>query len=167
MNTEKLQIAARQGGVEMDLFYFDPKLIDWEDYFMNIHIPGIVKYVFKWYILWIWIRAYKFRANLSWFFFELLFCLYLNSNFFYLYLGAMRLKCYWRLEDVIVWSISGVVGWCNFMPSWFREWFGVVIFATNVLLLWRRGFVLLWVQTCILDLTILFGWLKYDVSCEK
>lgn len=47
MNTEKLQIAARQGGVEMDLFYFDPKMIDWEDYFMNIHIPGIVKYVFK------------------------------------------------------------------------------------------------------------------------
>ncbi|XP_061342398.1 fatty acyl-CoA reductase 3-like [Gastrolobium bilobum] len=47
MNTAKLQIAARQGGVEMDLFYFDPKMIDWEDYFMNVHIPGIVKYVFK------------------------------------------------------------------------------------------------------------------------
>ena len=47
MNTEKLQIAARQGGVEMDLYYFDPKIIDWEDYFMNIHIPGIVKYVCK------------------------------------------------------------------------------------------------------------------------
>jgi len=52
MNAEKLQIAARQSGVEMDLFYFDPKMIDWEDYFMNIHIPGIVKYSFKWnYIL--------------------------------------------------------------------------------------------------------------------
>jgi len=47
MNAEKLQIAARQSGVEMDLFYFDPKMIDWEDYFMNIHIPGIVKYSFK------------------------------------------------------------------------------------------------------------------------
>lgn len=47
MNTEKLQIAARQGGVEMDLFYFDSKMIDWEDYFMNVHIPGIVKYVLK------------------------------------------------------------------------------------------------------------------------
>ncbi|CAL0333983.1 unnamed protein product [Lupinus luteus] len=47
MNTEKLQIAARKGGVEMDLFYFDPKMIDWEDYFLNVHIPGIVKYVFK------------------------------------------------------------------------------------------------------------------------
>lgn len=48
MNAEKLQIAARQSGVEMDLFYFDPKMINWEDYFMNIHIPGIVKYSFKW-----------------------------------------------------------------------------------------------------------------------
>jgi len=47
MNAEKLQIAARQNGVEMDLFYFDPKIIDWEDYFMSIHIPGIVKYSFK------------------------------------------------------------------------------------------------------------------------
>ncbi|RDX92870.1 hypothetical protein CR513_24942, partial [Mucuna pruriens] len=47
MNTEKLQIATRQGGVEMHLFYFDPKMIDWEDYFMDVHIPGIVKYVFE------------------------------------------------------------------------------------------------------------------------
>jgi fatty acyl-CoA reductase len=30
------------------MFYFDPKMIDWEDYFMNTHIPGIVKYSFKW-----------------------------------------------------------------------------------------------------------------------
>ena len=47
MNTEKLQIAAKQGGVELDLFYFDPKMIDWEDYIMNIHIPALVKYAFK------------------------------------------------------------------------------------------------------------------------
>ncbi|TKY67085.1 Fatty acyl-CoA reductase 3 [Spatholobus suberectus] len=47
MNTEKLRMAARQGGVETDLFYFDPKLIDWEDYFLNIHFPGVVKYIFK------------------------------------------------------------------------------------------------------------------------
>ncbi|XP_029127196.1 alcohol-forming fatty acyl-CoA reductase isoform X2 [Cajanus cajan] len=47
MNTEKLQMAAKQGGVEMDLFYFDPKMIEWEDYFMNVHIPGVVKYVLK------------------------------------------------------------------------------------------------------------------------
>ncbi|XP_061345409.1 fatty acyl-CoA reductase 3-like [Gastrolobium bilobum] len=47
MNTEKLLLAARQGGVEMDMFYFDPKMIDWDDYFMNIHFPGFVKYAFK------------------------------------------------------------------------------------------------------------------------
>ncbi|XP_030522446.1 fatty acyl-CoA reductase 3-like [Rhodamnia argentea] len=47
MNTEKLRIAARETGTESDVFYFDPKCIDWEDYFTNIHIPGVVKYVFK------------------------------------------------------------------------------------------------------------------------
>ncbi|GLU19213.1 hypothetical protein SLE2022_354740 [Rubroshorea leprosula] len=46
-NTEKLRMAARESGKEMDLFYFDPKSIEWDDYFMNIHIPGIVKYIFK------------------------------------------------------------------------------------------------------------------------
>ncbi|KAI4313499.1 hypothetical protein L6164_026475 [Bauhinia variegata] len=47
MNLEKLRMAARQSGVEMDLFYFHPKMIDWEDYFINFHGPGIVKYLFK------------------------------------------------------------------------------------------------------------------------
>ncbi|KAI4313502.1 hypothetical protein L6164_026477 [Bauhinia variegata] len=47
INMEKLRMAARQGGAEMDSFYFDPKMIDWEDYFINIHVPGIVKYLFK------------------------------------------------------------------------------------------------------------------------
>ncbi|KAJ1390237.1 hypothetical protein SESBI_37599 [Sesbania bispinosa] len=47
MSTEKLLSAVREEGVEMDLFYLDPKMIDWEDYFMNIHFPGIVKYAFK------------------------------------------------------------------------------------------------------------------------
>ncbi|XP_027346886.1 fatty acyl-CoA reductase 3-like [Abrus precatorius] len=47
MNTEKLRMAARQSGVETDLFYFDPKVIDWDDYFLNIHLPGVVKYIFK------------------------------------------------------------------------------------------------------------------------
>ncbi|KAI6685294.1 hypothetical protein NL676_031207 [Syzygium grande] len=47
-NTEKLRAAARESGsVETDLFYFDPKCIDWEGYAMNTHIPGVVKYVFK------------------------------------------------------------------------------------------------------------------------
>jgi len=48
MNTEKLRMAARQGGVETDLFYFDPQIIDWDDYFLNTHLPGVVKYIFKW-----------------------------------------------------------------------------------------------------------------------
>jgi len=47
MNTEKLLSMAREGGVETEMFYFDPKMIDWEDYFMKIHFPGIVKYAFK------------------------------------------------------------------------------------------------------------------------
>ncbi|XP_059627502.1 fatty acyl-CoA reductase 3-like [Cornus florida] len=47
MNTEKLRMAARESCVETDLFYFDPKIIDWEDYFMNTHIPGVVRHVFK------------------------------------------------------------------------------------------------------------------------
>jgi len=48
INTEKLWIVARNGGsVETNVFYFDPKIINWDDYFMNTHIPGMVKYVFK------------------------------------------------------------------------------------------------------------------------
>ncbi|KAL9673937.1 hypothetical protein QQ045_030201 [Rhodiola kirilowii] len=47
LNTEKLRIAAKDLYKDADVFYFDPKTVDWEDYFMNKHIPGIVKYVFK------------------------------------------------------------------------------------------------------------------------
>ncbi|KAJ1440663.1 hypothetical protein SESBI_01730 [Sesbania bispinosa] len=47
MNTEKLRTATKQGGVETELFYFDPEVIDWDDYFLNIHFPGVVKYIFK------------------------------------------------------------------------------------------------------------------------
>ncbi|XP_073226522.1 fatty acyl-CoA reductase 3-like [Cicer arietinum] len=47
INTEKLRMAAKQGGVETDLFYFDPKVINWDDYFLNIHLPGLMKYTWK------------------------------------------------------------------------------------------------------------------------
>ncbi|PSR95477.1 Alcohol-forming fatty acyl-CoA reductase [Actinidia chinensis var. chinensis] len=47
MNIEKLRMAMRENKVEIDVFYFDPKIINWEDYFINTHIPGVVKYVFK------------------------------------------------------------------------------------------------------------------------
>lgn len=47
MNTEKLRRAAKESGIETDLFNFNPKSINWGDYFLNTHIPGVVKYVFK------------------------------------------------------------------------------------------------------------------------
>ncbi|KAK8481059.1 hypothetical protein V6N11_068424 [Hibiscus sabdariffa] len=47
INIEKLRMAARSSLEVNDMFYSDPKCIDWDDYFMNIHIPGIVKYIFK------------------------------------------------------------------------------------------------------------------------
>ncbi|CAN4119484.1 unnamed protein product [Withania somnifera] len=47
INTEKLRMAAKESGIETEVFYFDPKTINWEDYFMKIHLPGVVRYVFK------------------------------------------------------------------------------------------------------------------------
>ncbi|GMN61092.1 hypothetical protein TIFTF001_030178 [Ficus carica] len=47
LNTERLRLAAKESGIETDIFYFDPKLINWEEYFLNIHIPGVIKYVLK------------------------------------------------------------------------------------------------------------------------
>ncbi|XP_047317048.1 alcohol-forming fatty acyl-CoA reductase-like [Impatiens glandulifera] len=49
INTEKLRRAARGSSSkdEAEMFYFDPKCINWENYFINIHLPGVVKYVFK------------------------------------------------------------------------------------------------------------------------
>jgi fatty acyl-CoA reductase len=29
------------------MFNFDPKSIEWDDYFYRIHIPGVLKYVCK------------------------------------------------------------------------------------------------------------------------
>ncbi|KAJ0247305.1 Fatty acyl-CoA reductase 3 [Hirschfeldia incana] len=45
-NTEKIQRMVLKTGVETEMFYFDPKIINWDDYFVNTHIPGLVKYVF-------------------------------------------------------------------------------------------------------------------------
>ncbi|KAG8387515.1 hypothetical protein BUALT_Bualt02G0029100 [Buddleja alternifolia] len=47
MNTEKLRMAARESGIENEIFYFDPKSINWDDYFMYTHIAGVFKYAFK------------------------------------------------------------------------------------------------------------------------
>ncbi|KAG6763072.1 hypothetical protein POTOM_033604 [Populus tomentosa] len=43
LNTEKLRMAARENNLETDMFYFDPKTIDWEDYLTNIHFPGVLR----------------------------------------------------------------------------------------------------------------------------
>ena len=32
---------------EVEMFNFDPKIIDWDDYFYRIHIPDVLKYVYK------------------------------------------------------------------------------------------------------------------------
>ncbi|KAF5770101.1 putative alcohol-forming fatty acyl-CoA reductase [Helianthus annuus] len=45
MNTEKLRRLVREN--EADMFYFDPKTINWAVYFENTHLPGAVKHVFK------------------------------------------------------------------------------------------------------------------------
>ncbi|KAI3948717.1 hypothetical protein MKW92_036386 [Papaver armeniacum] len=43
--TEKLRMSMK--AEEADMFYFDAKRIHWTDYFMNIHIPGLMKYVIE------------------------------------------------------------------------------------------------------------------------
>ena len=46
-NTENLRVAIRESDVDVNLFDFDPRCIDWEDYIMNTHIPGLTKYSMK------------------------------------------------------------------------------------------------------------------------
>lgn len=45
-NTENLQKMMPKTGAESKMFYFDPKIINWDDYFLNTHVPGLIKYVF-------------------------------------------------------------------------------------------------------------------------
>ncbi|KAK3205753.1 hypothetical protein Dsin_019799 [Dipteronia sinensis] len=45
-NSERLRMTIRETKLEaVDAFNFDPNCIDWEDYMMNIHIPGLLTYV--------------------------------------------------------------------------------------------------------------------------
>ncbi|KAL5725346.1 alcohol-forming fatty acyl-CoA reductase [Ranunculus cassubicifolius] len=44
INTERLRIATETNKVDGDTFYFDPKIINWEDYYIHTHIPGVLKY---------------------------------------------------------------------------------------------------------------------------
>ncbi|KAI3523289.1 hypothetical protein L1887_01349 [Cichorium endivia] len=47
LNTEKLRRAVRESGDEENIFYFDPRIINWDDYFQHTHIPGVVTREFK------------------------------------------------------------------------------------------------------------------------
>ncbi|KAJ0020302.1 hypothetical protein Pint_31924 [Pistacia integerrima] len=46
-NSEKLRMIIRQNDEEVDEFNFDPKCNDWEDYIVNTHIPGLVRYALR------------------------------------------------------------------------------------------------------------------------
>ncbi|KAL5832619.1 hypothetical protein ACOSQ3_016293 [Xanthoceras sorbifolium] len=46
-NSERLRMTMRESKLEVDAVNFDPNCIDWEDYMMNIHIPGLVTYVVR------------------------------------------------------------------------------------------------------------------------
>ncbi|KAJ1269631.1 hypothetical protein BS78_07G226400 [Paspalum vaginatum] len=46
-NLERLRSTMVMKTPEDDMFNFDPKSIDWDDYFYRIHIPGVIKYVCK------------------------------------------------------------------------------------------------------------------------
>ncbi|MCD7467952.1 hypothetical protein HAX54_005669 [Datura stramonium] len=41
-NTERLRMTMKESKMD-DVLKFDPSCINWEDYFMNTHIPGVVK----------------------------------------------------------------------------------------------------------------------------
>ncbi|URE25038.1 fatty acyl-CoA reductase [Musa troglodytarum] len=47
LNMERLRMAMKKDDAEARMFDFDPKHVDWEDYFCSIHIPGVMKYAFK------------------------------------------------------------------------------------------------------------------------
>lgn len=47
-NSERLRLKKKEINKEIPgWFEFDPKSIDWDDYIMNIHIPGLITYVLK------------------------------------------------------------------------------------------------------------------------
>ncbi|EES15187.1 fatty acyl-CoA reductase 1 [Sorghum bicolor] len=47
MNLERLRLTMAMKTSEDHMFNFDPKTIDWDDYFTRIHIPGVLKYLCK------------------------------------------------------------------------------------------------------------------------
>ncbi|CAD6245633.1 unnamed protein product [Miscanthus lutarioriparius] len=47
MNMERLRLTMVMKTPEDQMFNFDPKTINWDDYFIKIHIPGVLKYLCK------------------------------------------------------------------------------------------------------------------------
>ena len=46
MNLEKLRKAMEQNSDGGEYYFdFDPKKIDWDDYFYMVHFPGVLKYL--------------------------------------------------------------------------------------------------------------------------
>uniref|UniRef100_A0ACD5VZJ7 Uncharacterized protein n=1 Tax=Avena sativa TaxID=4498 RepID=A0ACD5VZJ7_AVESA len=45
MNLERLRMSTEQNNDGEYYFDFDPKTIDWDDYFYKVHIPGVLKYL--------------------------------------------------------------------------------------------------------------------------
>ncbi|PWA43942.1 NAD(P)-binding domain, Fatty acyl-CoA reductase [Artemisia annua] len=45
-NTENLRNVVQRSENDVNVFFFDPRRIDWEDYILHTHIPGLVKYEF-------------------------------------------------------------------------------------------------------------------------
>lgn len=46
MNLEKLRKAMEQNSAGGEYYFgFDPKTIDWDDYFYMVHFPGVLKYL--------------------------------------------------------------------------------------------------------------------------
>ena len=45
-NTENLRNAVQRSENDVNVFFFDPRRIDWEDYIVHTHIPGLVKHEF-------------------------------------------------------------------------------------------------------------------------
>ncbi|KAI3450696.1 hypothetical protein Pfo_007361 [Paulownia fortunei] len=46
-NTEGLRMTMKGNNSKEDMFGFDPKCIQWEEYFINTHFPGVVEYALK------------------------------------------------------------------------------------------------------------------------
>lgn len=46
-NSEKLRRATHEKETNSNTLFLDPKDINWENYFVNVHLPGLVKYAIK------------------------------------------------------------------------------------------------------------------------